>query len=55
MLEIILKENSSPDYETILCLTGDHTTPVIYGDHTFEPVPVTISSLTALKLEMGSL
>ena len=25
--------------ETIVCVTGDHTTPVRYGDHSHEPVP----------------
>ena len=24
-------------------MTGDHTTPIIVGDHTFEPVPVIMS------------
>jgi 2,3-bisphosphoglycerate-independent phosphoglycerate mutase len=28
--------------EFVICLTGDHTTPVEFGDHTFEPVPVAI-------------
>jgi len=26
--------------ETHLAITGDHTTPIDYGDHTAEPVPV---------------
>eukprot|EP00252_Welwitschia_mirabilis_P027418 TRINITY_DN9398_c0_g1_i1.p1 TRINITY_DN9398_c0_g1~~TRINITY_DN9398_c0_g1_i1.p1 ORF type:complete len:150 (-),score=29.20 TRINITY_DN9398_c0_g1_i1:203-616(-) len=28
-----------------LCITGDHSTPVEYGDHSFEPVPFTICNL----------
>jgi len=24
---------------TVVCVTGDHTTPVAYGDHSHEPVP----------------
>ncbi|EFJ17030.1 hypothetical protein SELMODRAFT_268500 [Selaginella moellendorffii] len=28
-----------------LCVTGDHSTPVEYGDHSFEPVPFTICHL----------
>lgn len=49
MLDIILQTNQD-SYETIICITGDHTTPVTSGDHTFEPVPVCISTLTSLKL-----
>ncbi|KDO24190.1 hypothetical protein SPRG_10619 [Saprolegnia parasitica CBS 223.65] len=30
-----------------IVLTGDHTTPVLYGDHTFEPVPLTIGRVHA--------
>ncbi|GLD95121.1 hypothetical protein PINS_up003746 [Pythium insidiosum] len=32
-----------PECEVTMVVTGDHTTPVIYGDHSFEPVPFTIS------------
>ena len=28
-----------------LCVTGDHSTPVEYGDHSFEPVPFSICHL----------
>lgn len=28
-----------------LCVTGDHSTPVEYGDHSYEPVPFTICHL----------
>jgi len=38
MLEIL--RNS--DHETIVCITGDHTTPVRYGDHSHEPVPIVV-------------
>ena len=34
------KENPCEDF--IICVTGDHTTPVKYGDHTSEPVPIVI-------------
>ncbi|OQR97196.1 2,3-bisphosphoglycerate-independent phosphoglycerate mutase [Thraustotheca clavata] len=33
------------DPNATIVVTGDHTTPVLYGDHTFEPVPFTISSV----------
>ena len=35
--------NGNKNQEFIICLTGDHTTPVEVGDHSFEPVPVSIS------------
>ena len=31
------------DLDLIICITGDHTTPVLYGDHTYEPVPILVS------------
>ncbi|ETV93187.1 hypothetical protein H310_12791 [Aphanomyces invadans] len=33
--------------EATIIVTGDHTTPVLYGDHTFEPVPFTIANVRA--------
>ena len=33
---------TNPHEDFILCVTGDHTTPVKYGDHTHEPVPIAI-------------
>jgi len=38
----------SPESEMVICLTGDHTTPILSGDHTFEPVPVAITTYTAM-------
>ncbi|CAI5980152.1 unnamed protein product [Closterium sp. NIES-65] len=29
-----------------LCVTGDHSTPILYGDHTEEPVPLAICDLS---------
>lgn len=39
--------------EYIVCLTGDHTTPIKSGDHTFEPVPFAITSLGAALAYKG--
>mmetsp|Transcript_54161 Transcript_54161/g.131059 ORF Transcript_54161/g.131059 Transcript_54161/m.131059 type:complete len:111 (+) Transcript_54161:1063-1395(+) len=38
-----------------LCVTGDHSTPVEYGDHSCEPVPFAICSVDrmAVCLEAG--
>jgi len=31
--------------QAIIIVTGDHSTPVIFGDHSFEPVPFVIAPL----------
>ena len=42
-----LAESSCNDKtEYLVCITGDHTTPVSIGDHCFEPVPFTFTSAT---------
>lgn len=45
MLGIHLAE-SNENAEVILCVTGDHTTPVKYGDHSAEPVPVAFGKVS---------
>ena len=47
---------ASPLEDFIICVTGDHTTPVKYGDHTSEPVPVILgqASLIDKTLNEGS-
>ncbi|WP_456454425.1 2,3-bisphosphoglycerate-independent phosphoglycerate mutase [Methanopyrus sp.] len=37
----MLLEGVDPE-ETVVCLTADHSTPVVVGDHTADPVPVVI-------------
>lgn len=32
-------------FDTVVCVTGDHTTPVRYGDHSHEPVPIVVGSV----------
>jgi len=36
------------EIEFVILITGDHTTPVKFGDHTFEPVPVAVTTFSAL-------
>ncbi|TMW68629.1 hypothetical protein Poli38472_006097 [Pythium oligandrum] len=44
-------ETRLPNHEVSVILTGDHTTPVLYGDHSFEPVPFAITRAgAALKV-----
>ncbi len=34
---------SGPCEGFVVCVTGDHSTPVIFGDHSHEPVPVAVA------------
>lgn len=36
---------SSTNDEYFVAVTGDHSTPVEYGDHSHEPVPFSIASV----------
>lgn len=47
LLERIHAEYGEKDNEVTIVVTGDHTTPVKYGDHTFEPVPFAIARVGA--------
>jgi len=37
----------------VITITGDHTTPIRVGDHTFEPVPFAVTSLDALRSNLS--
>jgi 2,3-diphosphopglycerate-independent phosphoglycerate mutase len=41
MLEMLNESKT----EFILCATGDHTTPVRFGDHSHEPVPLAFGTV----------
>jgi 2,3-bisphosphoglycerate-independent phosphoglycerate mutase len=46
MLYVLLQEiheKIASTQEVSIVLTSDHSTPVLYGDHSFEPVPFAIS------------
>jgi len=32
-------------YDVVLIVTGDHTTPTVFGDHTCEPVPIVFADV----------
>ncbi|KAI3520940.1 hypothetical protein L1887_10395 [Cichorium endivia] len=38
-------ESTGGQFQFSICVTGDHSTPVEYGDHSFEPVPFTLCRL----------
>jgi 2,3-bisphosphoglycerate-independent phosphoglycerate mutase len=52
LIETLNSRNKNND-EFIIALTGDHTTPLISGDHTFEPVPFTASTFSSLIENLG--
>ena len=37
----------------MLCVTGDHSTPVLFGDHSHEPVPVAVAHLADVITAAG--
>ncbi|KAL6222251.1 hypothetical protein ACLB2K_005643 [Fragaria x ananassa] len=45
LARLLWETESTGKFQYFLCVTGDHSTPVEYGDHSFEPVPFTICSL----------
>ncbi|XP_025650184.1 uncharacterized protein [Arachis hypogaea] len=42
LARLLWEVESSGKFQFYLCVTGDHSTPVEYGDHSFEPVPFTM-------------
>ncbi|KAI4346784.1 hypothetical protein L6164_007652 [Bauhinia variegata] len=43
LARLLWEAESTGNFQYILCVTGDHSTPVEYGDHSFEPVPFSLS------------
>ncbi|KAF5748882.1 hypothetical protein HS088_TW04G00843 [Tripterygium wilfordii] len=43
---LLWQSESTGKFQYFLCVTGDHSTPVEYGDHSFEPVPFALCRLT---------
>jgi 2,3-diphosphopglycerate-independent phosphoglycerate mutase len=41
----LVEEEAKGETEFSICLTGDHSTPVLYGDHSCEPVPFAIAKV----------
>lgn len=42
LARLLWEGESTGKFQYSLCVTGDHSTPVEYGDHSFEPVPFAI-------------
>lgn len=45
LARLLWEAESTGQFQFSLCVTGDHSTPVEYGDHSFEPVPFTLCRL----------
>ena len=45
LARLLWEAESTGKFQFFLCVTGDHSTPVEYGDHSFESVPFAICRL----------
>ncbi|KAL9354897.1 hypothetical protein Peur_052867 [Populus x canadensis] len=45
LAKLLLQAESTGKFQYFICVTGDHSTPVEYGDHSFEPVPFSMCRL----------
>lgn len=45
LAKLLWLAETTRNFEYSLCVTGDHSTPVEYGDHSFEPVPFALCRL----------
>ncbi|KAJ4744890.1 hypothetical protein LUZ62_001286 [Rhynchospora pubera] len=45
LAKLLWQAEASGSFQYYLCVTGDHSTPVEYGDHSFEPVPFALCRL----------
>ncbi|XP_030484027.2 uncharacterized protein LOC115700581 [Cannabis sativa] len=45
LAKFLWEAESTGEFQYSLCVTGDHSTPVEYGDHSFEPVPFALCRL----------
>ncbi|XP_028769443.1 uncharacterized protein LOC114726891 [Neltuma alba] len=53
MARLLWEAESTGNFQFILCVTGDHSTPVEYGDHSFEPVPFAMCRLKDFVSAIG--
>ncbi|XP_072996906.1 uncharacterized protein [Typha latifolia] len=53
LIRLLWQAEKCGNYQYYLCVTGDHSTPVEYGDHSFEPVPFTLCQLKDFVTAVG--
>jgi hypothetical protein len=46
-------EQQQQQQQYCVCVTGDHSTPVVFGDHSHEPVPFTAARVCEAVAAMG--
>lgn len=54
IIDGVRRQVATEDRDVTIVITGDHTTPVLYGDHTFEPVPFAIARVSQAAQCMAS-
>lgn len=45
LAKLLWQAESTGNFQYFICVTGDHSTPVEYGDHSYEPISFTICRL----------
>ncbi|KAK8542786.1 hypothetical protein V6N13_136667 [Hibiscus sabdariffa] len=45
LAKLLWQAKLTGNFQYFICVSGDHSTPVEYGDHSFEPVPFTMCRL----------
>ncbi|KAI4339627.1 hypothetical protein MLD38_024545 [Melastoma candidum] len=53
LAKLLWQAESTGQFRYAICVTGDHSTPVEYGDHSFEPVPFAICWLRDFVSAVG--
>lgn len=53
LAKLLWQAEKTGNFQYSLCVTGDHSTPVEYGDHSFEPVPFTLCRLRDYVSALG--
>lgn len=54
LAKFLWEAESTGNFQYAICVTGDHSTPVEYGDHSFEPVPFSMCWLRDFVGAVGS-
>ncbi|KAG6525912.1 hypothetical protein ZIOFF_015885 [Zingiber officinale] len=53
LTRLLWQAEKTSNFQYYLCVTGDHSTPVEYGDHSFEPVPFALCQLRDFVRSVG--
>lgn len=53
LAKLLWQTETTGNFQYSLCVTGDHSTPVEYGDHSFEPVPFALCRLKSFVGAVG--